>query len=38
MLQQLEKEGLIKKVERPRKGRIATPKGQKLIDKIYKGI
>jgi small subunit ribosomal protein S19e len=33
MLQQLETAGLVKKVEKPRKGRIITPKGQKLISK-----
>jgi small subunit ribosomal protein S19e len=34
MLQQLENAGLAKKVEKPKKGRIVTPKGQKLINKI----
>lgn len=38
MLQQLEKDGLVKKVERPKKGRLVTSKGQKLIDKVSKGI
>jgi small subunit ribosomal protein S19e len=34
MLQQLETAGLVKKVEKPRKGRIITSKGQKLISKL----
>ena len=34
MLQQLENAGLAKKVEKPKRGRIVTPKGQKLINKI----
>jgi len=34
MLQQLEKAGLVKNVEKPAKGRIITPKGQALLDKI----
>lgn len=33
MLQQLEKAGLVKKVDKPTKGRIITPKGQKLLSK-----
>jgi small subunit ribosomal protein S19e len=34
MLQQLEKSGYIQQIERPKKGRVVTPKGQKLIDKM----
>lgn len=34
ILQQLEKEGLITKTEKPRKGRMITKKGQKLLDRI----
>ena len=34
MLQQLETSGFIKKVEKPSKGRIITPQGQKFLDKI----
>ena len=34
MLQQLETAGLVKKVEKPKRGRIATPKGQKMLNKI----
>ena len=33
MLQQLEKAGYIKQVDKPRKGRVVTPKGQSLVDK-----
>jgi small subunit ribosomal protein S19e len=38
MLQQLEKAGYIQKVEKPRKGRIITSKGQRFLNKIAKGI
>jgi small subunit ribosomal protein S19e len=38
MLQQLEGEGLIKKVEKPKRGRIITPKGHKLLDNIAKQV
>ncbi len=34
ILQQLETAGLIKKVEKPRRGRVITSKGQKLLDKM----
>jgi small subunit ribosomal protein S19e len=34
MLQQLEKDGLITKTDKPRKGRIVTPKGQKFLDNM----
>ena len=37
MIQQLEKEGLITKTEKPKKGRIVTPKGQSILNKIEKG-
>lgn len=36
ILQQLEKENLVVKVEKPRKGRTITPKGQRLIAKAAK--
>jgi small subunit ribosomal protein S19e len=38
MLQQLEKAGYIQKVEKPKKGRAITPKGQKLLSKVTKEI
>jgi small subunit ribosomal protein S19e len=38
MLQQLEKEGYIKKVDKPSKGRVITPKGQGLLDRISKRV
>jgi len=38
ILQQLEKSGYIQKVEKPRKGRIITSKGQRLLNKMAKGI
>ena len=34
ILQQLESAGYVKNVEKPRKGRIVTPKGQSLLNKI----
>lgn len=37
MLQQLEKEGLVKKNDKP-KGRVITPKGQKFLNAVAKGI
>lgn len=37
MLQQLEKEGLVKKSDKP-KGRAITPKGQKFLNAVAKGI
>jgi len=36
ILQQLEEIGFIKKVEKPKKGRVITPEGQKFLDKIAK--
>ena len=36
ILQQLEKAGYIQQTERPRKGRVVTPKGQRLINKVMK--
>ena len=33
MLQQLEEAGLVKKVETPKRGRVITPKGEKLLAK-----
>ena len=33
MLQQLEKEGLVTKVDKPRKGRVITAKGQSAVDR-----
>jgi len=38
MLQQLESAGYVKKIEKPKKGRVITPKGQKLIDKLSKMV
>ena len=38
MLQQLEKAGYIQKVDKPKKGRIITPKGQRFISKLSKEI
>lgn len=38
ILQQLEKADYIKKVDKPRKGRSVTPKGQRLLDKTAKEI
>lgn len=38
MLQQLESEGLIKKTEKPRKGRVLTSKGQKFLNEIAKNL
>jgi small subunit ribosomal protein S19e len=38
MLQQLESAGYLKKVEKPRKGRIVTPQGQKLISKAVREL
>jgi len=34
ILQQLEKADYIKKTEKPKKGRVITPKGQKLLSKM----
>jgi small subunit ribosomal protein S19e len=36
ILQQLEKEGLIAKTEKPKKGRIITPKGRKILKEAGK--
>jgi len=38
MLQQLEAEGLIEKTEKPKKGRIVSPKGRKFLDHFTKGM
>ncbi|MBU5575170.1 MAG: 30S ribosomal protein S19e [Candidatus Aenigmatarchaeota archaeon] len=38
MLQQLEKAGFITKTEKPKKGRIITPKGIKFLDKVSNKI
>ncbi len=38
ILQQLEKADYIKKTEKPRKGRIITPKGQRLLSKMASGL
>ncbi|MFH1474014.1 MAG: 30S ribosomal protein S19e [Candidatus Aenigmatarchaeota archaeon] len=37
ILQQLEKAGYVKIVENPKKGRVITPKGQKLLEKAAGG-
>ena len=34
MLQQLESEGFVAKTEKPKAGRIITPKGQRFVDRI----
>ena len=34
MLQQLEKSGFVQKVEKPSRGRIITPEGQKFLDRV----
>jgi len=36
ILQQLEKSGYIQKVDKPKKGRAITPKGQKLLNKLQR--
>ena len=38
MLQQLESAGYVKKVEKPKKGRIITSKGQKILSKASGGL
>lgn len=38
ILQQLENAGYIKKTEKPKHGRIITPKGQKLLSKTASGL
>jgi len=38
MLQQLEQEGLIKSVKKPKPGRILTSQGQKLLDSVAKQV
>jgi len=38
ILQQLENAGYVKKVEKPKRGRIITSKGQKLLSKAASGI
>lgn len=38
ILQQLEKAGYVQKIEKPKKGRIVTSKGQRLLSKISKGL
>ena len=38
ILQQLEKGGYIQKVDKPRTGRTVTPKGQKLLLNVEKGL
>ena len=38
ILQQLEKAGYVQRVEKPKKGRIITSKGQKLLAKISREI
>ncbi len=38
ILQQLESAGYIKKTEKPRKGRIITSKGQKILSKVAKEL
>lgn len=38
ILQQLETAGMIKKIDKPKKGRIITPKGQKFLDNLAKTV
>lgn len=38
ILQQLEKAGYVQKVEKPKRGRIITPKGQRLLAKVAKAV
>ncbi|MFH0890087.1 MAG: 30S ribosomal protein S19e [Candidatus Aenigmatarchaeota archaeon] len=38
ILQQLEKSGMVKKTEKPKKGRTITPKGQKFIESVAKTV
>lgn len=38
IIQQLEKSGYVKKVEKPKKGRIVTSRGQGLLNKVSKEI
>jgi small subunit ribosomal protein S19e len=38
ILQQLEKAGYVQKVEKPKRGRAITPKGQEFLSKVAKGI
>ncbi|MFQ6010247.1 MAG: 30S ribosomal protein S19e [Candidatus Aenigmatarchaeota archaeon] len=38
MLQQLDAAGLTAKIDKPRKGRMVTPKGQKFLEGLAKGM
>jgi len=38
IIQQLEKSGYVQKVEKPKRGRIVTSKGQGLLNKVSKGL
>ena len=38
MLQQLDAAGLTAKVDKPKKGRVVTPKGQKFLEGLAKGM
>lgn len=38
ILQQLESAGMIKKTDKPKKGRVITPKGQKFLDNLAKTV
>ena len=38
IFQQLEKAGYVQKVQKPKSGRIITPKGQKLLSKVSKAV
>ncbi len=38
ILQQLEKSGMIKKTDKPKKGRTITPKGQKFLEGVAKTV
>lgn len=38
ILQQLERAGYVQKVEKPKRGRVVTPKGQKLLARMSKAV
>ena len=38
MIQQLEKSGYVQKIEKPKKGRVITSKGQGLLNKVARSI
>ncbi|MBI4177632.1 MAG: 30S ribosomal protein S19e [Candidatus Aenigmarchaeota archaeon] len=38
ILQQLESAGMVRKIDKPKKGRVITPKGQKFLDNLAKTV